>query len=183
MTGLRRSFRLAAAAVLSCALAAAAHAQGKAPAPLVYRSVHGTLVGVDATAGTILMTTDEGKRMAWKFDTVVTGQLGAYKKGDPVVVIYRLRGADKAVTAVAFPGTGPAVYVNTTGQRVELVGGPFVNGACGEPSKDPVSITSIANGSQGEIAQSCWCCAPAGGLCIPANKTGPGTAFLVHCYE
>lgn len=183
MTGLRRTRRTAAAAALSCALAATALAQGKPPVPLVYRSVHGTLVGVDATAGTILMTTDEGKTMAWKFDPSVTQRLGAYKKGDPTVVIYRQRGADKAVTAVAFPGTGPAVYVNATGQRVELVGGPFVNGACGEPPKDPVSITSIASGSQGEIAQACWCCAPAGGTCIPANKTGPGTAFLVHCYE
>jgi hypothetical protein len=184
MTGLRRSGRLVAAVALACTFAAAAHAQGRPPVPLVYRSAHGTLVGVDATAGTILMKTDEGKTMAWKFDAAVTGQLGAYKKGDPVVVIYRLRGADKAVTAVAFPGTADRpVYVNTSEERVQIVGGPLVNGACGQPSDVPLSTTTIPAGGQAVVADACWCCAPAGEACIPGNKTGNGQAFLARCFK
>jgi hypothetical protein len=181
MTRLTRA--LAAAAVVSAFGTPLALAEDPPKAPLAYRSVHGTLESVDATSGGVIVTTEEGQRLAWQFDTAVTRKLGPYKKGDPVVVIYRQRGKDRAVTAIAFPGTGPAVYVNATGQRIELVGGPFVNGACGEPPKEPVSITAIGIGSLGEVAQACWCCAPDGGMCIPANKTGPGTAFLIHCYE
>jgi hypothetical protein len=150
----------------------------------VSKSVYGTLETVDPKAGGIIMKTDEGKRVAWKFDKVIMDRLGPFKPGDKVIVIYRQRGADKAVTAVAFPGTAEtAVYHNTTGQRIALVGGPMVNGTCGEPPDTPVSITSIPVGGQGEVAQACWCCAPAGGTCIPANRTGKGQAFLANCYE
>ena len=162
-------------------LASRADAQG---APRASKSVYGTLEAVDESAGGIIMKTEEGKRVAWKFDKAIVARLTRFKAGDPVIVIYRLRGADKAVTAVAFPGAAKtAVYHNTSGQRIELVGGPMVNGACGEPSKEPVSITSIPNGGQGEVPQACWCCAPAGGMCIPANRTGVGEAFLANCYE
>lgn len=187
MNGLGSGARLGVALLLGLmpgTLVSRADAQGKVPVPLVYKSVHGKLETVDESASGIIMRTDEGRRMAWKFDKALVARLTGFKAGDPVVVIYRQRGSDKAVTAIAFPGAAAAaVYVNSTGQRVELVGGPLVNGACGEPSDAPVSTTSIPMGGQAEVAQACWCCAPAGGMCIPANKTGAGQAFLVHCYE
>jgi hypothetical protein len=178
----RSGARVGAAVLLGlAALASQSDAQGP---PRASRSVYGKLETVDPSAGGIIMKTDDGRRVAWKFDKVVLDRLTEFKPGAPVVVIYRQRGADKAVTAIAFPGAAAAaVYHNTTGQRVELVGGPMVNGACGEPSDTPVSITSIPTGGQGEVAQACWCCAPAGGMCIPANRTGTGQAFLANCYE
>jgi len=184
MNGLGSGARLGMALLLGLVpwgLAPRADAQG---APRVSKSVYGTLETVDQSAGGIIMKTDEGKRVAWKFDKALVARLAEFKPGDKVIVIYRLRGADKAVTAIAFPGAAQtAVYHNTSGQRIELVGGPMVNGACGEPSKDPVSVTSIPKDGQGEVAQECWCCAPAGGMCIPANRTGAGQAFLANCYE
>jgi hypothetical protein len=103
---------------------------------------------------------------------------------DDGVVIYRERGADKAVTAIAFPGAAATpVYVNTTSQRVTLVSGPMVNGACGQPSAEPLRTTNILSGGQAETTDACWCCAPAGRTCTPANKTGLGRAFLTRCYE
>ena len=99
-------------------------------------------------------------------------------------MIYRQRGTDKAVTAIGFPGTAATpVYVNTTGQRVTLVSGPMVNGACGQPSAEPLRTTNILSGGQAETTDACWCCAPAGRTCTPANKTGLGRAFLTRCYE
>ena len=67
------------------------------------------------------------------------------------MVIYRERGADKAVTAIAFPGAAATpVYVNTTDQRVTLVSGPMVNGACGQASAEPLRTTNILSGGQAE---------------------------------
>ena len=184
MKGLGSGARLGVAVLLGLApgvLASRADAQG---APRASKSVYGTIDTVDQSASGVIMKTDDGRRVAWKFDKALVARLAKFKPGDKVIVIYRERGADKAVTAIAFPGAAATpVYHNTSGQRVELVGGPLVNGACGEASKEPVSITSIASGSQGEVPQACWCCAPAGGMCIPANRTGNGEAFLVNCYE
>ena len=76
--------------------------------------------------------------MAWQFDKAVIAQLKGFKVGDPVVVIYRQRGSDKAVTAIGFPGAAATpVYFNTSGQRVELVSGPMVGGACGQAADGP----------------------------------------------
>jgi hypothetical protein len=100
------------------------------------------------------------------------------------VVIYRQRGAEKAVTAIAFPGAAETpVYVNTTDERVALVSGPMVGGACGQASTEPPRMTNILGGGQAETPEACWCCAPAGETCVPANKTGLGMAFLIRCYE
>lgn len=184
MSGVRWAVRVVAVVVLGLAAGVLARTAGAQGAQGPSKSVRGTLETVDQSASGIIMKTEEGKRVAWKFDKALVARLAEFKPGDKVIVIYRMRGADKAVTAIAFPGAAKtAVYHNTSGQRVELVGGPMVNGACGEPSKDPVSVTSIPNGGQGEVPQACWCCAPAGGMCIPANKTGAGQAFLVNCYE
>ncbi len=166
---------------------------GASPAVLVaqdspgarkFKSVHGTLDAVDLQLNGVIMRTDEGKRVAWKFDKAVIAQLSGFKAGDPMVVIYREKGKDKAVTALAFPGAAQtALYVNTTGQRVELVSGPMVNGACGAPSETKPNATTIPVTGRADTADACWCCAPAGETCTPANKTGAGVAFLTNCYK
>ena len=162
--------------------ASRAHAQGATA--MAFRSVHGTLETVDESLNGIVMKSDEGRRVAWKFDKAVIARIARFKPGDPIVVIYRQRGSDKAVTAVAFPGAADApLYVNTTGQRVELVSGPMVNGACGQPSDHAPNTTTMPMGGRAELADACWCCAPAGESCVPANKTGAGQAFLTRCFN
>jgi hypothetical protein len=151
---------------------------------LAYRSVHGKVEMINPSVHAVAVVSDDGQRMAWQFDERVIERIKAFKKGDPVVVIYRERGAEKAVTAIAFPGAaGTPVYVNTTDQRVVLVSGPMVNGACGQPSSEPLRTTNILSGGQAETSDACWCCAPAGRTCTPANRTGLGKAFLTRCYE
>jgi hypothetical protein len=151
---------------------------------LSFKTVHGKLEMVNESVNGVAVVSDEGQRMAWQFDKTVIEMIKGFQPGDPVVVIYRLRGADKAVTAIAFPGKAATpVYVNTSGQRVELVSGPMVNGACGQPSAEPLHTTNILSGGQAETGDACWCCAPAGQACVPSNRTGLGQAFLIHCYE
>ena len=159
-------------------------AQGAAPSPVALQTVHGRLEMVNESVNGVAVVQDDGKRMAWQLDERVIAQVKAFKPGDPVVVIYRVRGGGKAVTAIAFPGAAATpVYVNTSGERVELVSGPEVNGACGQPAESAVHRTTIPTGGRAETSDACWCCAPAGQACMPANKTGLGQAFLVHCYE
>ncbi len=169
------------------ACAAASPGAAAQPVPtgaMPFKSIHGTLDAVDGQLGGVIMRTDEGKRVAWKFDKAVIALLAPFKPGDPMVVIYRQRGSDKAVTALAFPGAwATPLYVNTTGQRVELVSGPMVNGACGAPGDAAPHSTTIPLGGRAETTDACWCCAPAGESCVPANKTGAGQAFLTQCYK
>jgi hypothetical protein len=161
-----------------------AAAQSTAPGGLAVRTVYGKLEMVNESVNGVSVVSDKGQRMAWQFDKAVIEKLKAFKPGDPVVVIYRERGGGKAVTAIAFPGKAATpVYVNTSGQRVELVSGPMVGGACGQPSDAAVSRTTIPPGGRAETQNACWCCAPAGQACVPANRTGLGQAFLIHCYE
>ena len=161
-----------------------AAAQSTAPGGLASKTVHGKLEMVNESVNGVAVVSDDGQRMAWQFDKAVIARLKDFKPGDPVVVIYRLRGADKAVTAIGFPGAADTpVYVNVTGQRVALVSGPMVNGACGQPAAEPLHATNILSGGQAETSDACWCCAPAGRTCAPANKTGLGRAFLTRCYE
>jgi hypothetical protein len=158
-------------------------AQGAQATPVVFRSVHGKLESVDVQLNGVVMVSDDGQRMAWQFDKAVIAKLEGFKPGDPVVVIYRQRGTGKAVTALAFPGAAATpVYVNTSGQRVDLVSGPMVDGACGKPAEASIHRTTIPVGGRAETSDACWCCASAGEACTPANKTGLGQAFLVHCY-
>lgn len=170
--------------MLPGAPATRAAAQSTAPGGLASKTVHGKLEMVNESVNGVAVVSDEGQRMAWQFDKAVIARLKDFKPGDPVVVIYRLRGADKAVTAIGFPGAADTpVYVNLTGQRVALVSGPMVNGTCGQPAAEPVHAMSILSGGQAETSDACWCCAPAGKSCTPANKTGLGRAFLTRCYE
>ena len=102
-----------------------AAAQGAAPGGLASKTVHGKLEMVNESVNGVAVVSDDGQRMAWQFDKAVIARLKDFKAGDPVVVIYRLRGTDKAVTAIGFPGAADTpVYVNLTGQRVALVSGP-----------------------------------------------------------
>lgn len=163
---------------------AAPRAVAQGTGALAFRSVHGTLEMVNPSVNAVAVVSEDGQRMAWQLDARVIERLKAFKKGDPVVVIYRQRGAEKAVTAIAFPGAADSpVYVNTTDERVTLVSGPMVDGACGKPTTEPPRTTNILAGGQAETSDACWCCAPAGRSCTPANRTGLGKAFLTRCYE
>ena len=160
---------------------APAAAQGKSA--LAFKTVHGKLATIDEQLRGVAVVTDDGQRMAWQFNKAVIDKLKGFKPGDPVVVIYRQRGSDKAVTAIAFPGAATTpLYVNTSGQRVDLVSGPMVGGACGQAAETAVNRTTIPTGGRAETHDACWCCAPAGQACTPSNKTGLGQAFLIHCY-
>jgi hypothetical protein len=169
--------------VLPGGAASRATAQSTAPGGLAFRTVYGKLEMVNESVNGVSVVSDQGQRMAWQFSKAVIEQLKGFKPGDPVVVIYRQRGADKAVTAIAFPGKAATpIYVNTSGQRVELVSGPMAGGACGQAADTPVSRTTIPTDGRAETQDACWCCAPAGQACVPSNRTGPGQAFLIHCY-
>jgi hypothetical protein len=163
-------------------------AEGPAPTPTpassASKSAHGTLEKVDVSLSGLFMRSDQGKRLAWRFEREVIAHLTDFKPGAPVVVIYRERGSDKAVTAIGFPGAADTpTYVNTTGERVELVSGPMVDGACGAQADEPPHTTSLPRDGRAETADACWCCAPAGQTCTPSNKTGLGRAFLTRCYQ
>ena len=176
----------AASLAIVASLGPASHAagQGAIAVPLVVKSVHGKLDTVDKQRGGIVVVSDEGRRMAWRLEKVVIDRLTGFKKGDPIVVIYRTRGGDKAVTAVAFPGAAASpVYINTTGRRVEFISGPKVNDKCGEMGDAPLNHTTVPVDGMAEVSDECWCCAPVGEACAPANKTGLGKAFLTQCYK
>ena len=107
------------------------------------------------------MMTDDGKRVAWKFDAAIIGRLAPFKPGDPVIVIYREQGGGKAVTAIAFPGTSAKpVYVNTSGERVAARGRSDGRRRLRPAVGHPLSTTTIPVGGQAEVADACWCCAP-----------------------
>jgi hypothetical protein len=180
-----RAVRVLAILLGSFALVSGTFAEGQpAQAGAAHKSVRGTLEAVDSQLNGIIMKTDEGKRVAWKFEKTVIERLSPFKPGSPVIVIYRQRDGNKAVTAVAFPGTADRpIYVNASGERVEFVGGPIVNGVCGQPSDTPLTTTTIPVDGQASVTDACWCCAPAGETCIPGNKTGAGQAFIAHCYK
>ena len=69
-----------------------AAAQSTAPGGLASQTVHGKLEMVNESVNGVAVVSDEGQRMAWQFDKTVIEQLKGFKPGDPVVVIYRLRG-------------------------------------------------------------------------------------------
>jgi hypothetical protein len=171
------------AGLLPGAHSSRAAAQSTAPGGLATRTVYGKLEMVNESVNGVSVVSDKGQRMAWQFEKPVIDELKGFKPGDPVVVIYRERGGGKAVTAIAFPGKAATpIYVNTAGERVELVSGPMVDGACGQTSDKPVNRTTIPTGGRAETQDACWCCAPVGQACVPSNRTGLGQAFLIHCY-
>jgi hypothetical protein len=162
-----------------------ATAQAPASAKPPQKSVRGTLESVDKSQSRIFMKADDGQRLAWRFDPRIIEEASRYKPGDPLIVIYRqLARNEKAVTALAFPGTaGSPIYLNLTGARVLVRSAPMVDGACGQGSAGPANDTTVPSGGLTEVLDGCWCCAPDGSTCTPGTKSGLGRAILVQCYE
>jgi hypothetical protein len=159
-----------------------ASAQGTAVR--AYKTVRGKIEMINPSVNGVAVIADDGQRMAWQFDKALIERIKGFKAGDPVVVILRERGKDKAVTAIAFPGAAPAAtYVNMTGERVQFLSGPLVDGDCDAATTELPTSRSLGTGREVETKDGCWCCAPAGEVCRPANKTGVGLAFLTRCYQ
>jgi hypothetical protein len=172
-------------ALFLCAAAPRAVAQASADPPRTYKSVYGKLESVDPSLNGVVMRSDAGERLAWRFDTVVIAEAARFKPGASMIVIYRqLSPNEKRVTALAFPGTATKpIYLNTTGARVVLRSGPAVSGTCGHPHAGTVHESTIPSGGLAEVSEACWCCAPAGETCNPANESGQGRALLVGCFK
>src|SRR5450432_3398169 len=76
-------------AVLLGAPSPAAMAQASPePAP-VHKSVRGTLDRVDSRLSSVIMKSDTGETMTWRFSPAVIGEAAKFKAGTPVIVIYR----------------------------------------------------------------------------------------------
>ncbi len=162
-----------------------AAAQASPDASRPHKSVYGKLQSVDPRLNGVVMMTEAGERLAWRFDARVIAEAAKFKPGDPMIVIYRqLAHNEKRVTALAFPGAASTpIYVNTTGSRVVLRSGPAVSGVCGQPDAGPTNESTIPVGGMAEVMEACWCRAPPGESCITGNKSGLGKALLVHCFN
>src|SRR5262245_60252417 len=53
------------------------------------QSVHGKLQSVEKRLSALVMTTDDGQRMVWKFPSAVVADAERFKPGDHMIVIYR----------------------------------------------------------------------------------------------
>jgi hypothetical protein len=150
------------------------------------KSAYGKLESIVASRNGVIMRTDAGERLAWKFEASVIAELSKFKPGDPMIVIYRqISPSDKRVTAVAFPGAAKMpTYVNMTGWKVTLRSSPMVGGVCSQtPDAAPISESIIPADGRAEVMEACWCCAPSGETCTPGNKSGLGQAFRVKCFQ
>jgi len=155
-------------------------------APEPHKSVRGKLESFVASRNGVIMRSDAGERLAWKFDASVIAELAKFQPGAPMIVIYRqISPSDKRVTAVAFPGTAEKpTYTNMTGAKVSLRTAPMVGGVCSQmPAAAPGLDFTIQEGGRAEVLDACWCCAPSGETCTPSNKSGLGQAFLVKCFK
>jgi len=163
----------------------AAETQAPADPPRAHKSVYGKLETVDAKLNGVVIRSDAGERLGWRFDRRVIAQLEEFKQGDPVIVIYRqMSPGDKAVTAIAFPGKAETpIYVNATGFRVVMRSAPMVDGACGGPEAAPINQSMLPVDGTAEILDACWCCAASGDSCSPGNKSGNGRAILIRCFK
>lgn len=162
-----------------------AAAQAPAEPPRPSKSVYGKLQAVDKSRNGVVMLSDAGERLAWRFSPPVIEEVSRFKAGDPMIVIYRqVTPKDKRVTAIAFPGTASTpTYVNMTGTRVVLRSSPGVGGVCGSTDAGNVSESTIPESGVAEVLEACWCCAPSGETCSPGNKSGQGRALLVGCFK
>ena len=162
-----------------------AAAQAPASPPSPPKSVYGKLASVDKSRSSVVMKSDAGERLAWRFEAGVLAEMARFKPGDAMIVIYRqVAPNEKRVTAIAFPGSASTpIYVNTTGSRVVVRSGPAVGGACGQPNAGPISESTIPDGGLAEVLETCWCCAPPGETCVPGNQSGRGRALLVQCFR
>ena len=164
---------------------APAAAQAPAASPAPHKSVYGKLASVDKTRNDVVMKSDAGERLAWRFDAAVIAEAARFKPGDAMIVIYRqIAPNEKRVTALAFPGSASTpIYVNTTGSRVVVRSSPAVDGVCGQADAGPVSESTVPAGGVAEVLEACWCCAVPGEGCTPGNKSGLGRALLVSCFK
>ena len=147
------------------------------------KSVRGTLQSVDPRAGGIVMKTDDGKRLSWRFSPPVVAEVAKVAVGAPAIVIYRQTSPnEKRVTAIAFPGTAAKpTYVNLTGERVVLrSAAAAADGTCPAQTTATVSESPIPAGGRAELLEGCWCC---GGSCQPGTRSGNGMAYLEACFE
>jgi len=183
-SGTRSGLAMAAALFLGGAVPWA-EAQASPDAPPPHKSVYGKLERVDKTVSAIVMKSEAGESLAWKFDAAVIAEAEHFKPGDPMIVIYRqLAHNAKRVTALAFPGAAKApTYVNMTGERVVLRSAPAVDGVCGKAGASPVTESAIPAGGLAEVLEACWCCASSGETCTPGTKSGLGRALLVQCFK
>ena len=98
------SFSLILALVLGAGVAPGT-AQEAADAPRPPKSVRGTLVTVNPRNNTVVVKSDEGASLSWRFEKNVIDEARKYEEGARVIVIYRMLPGDvKRVTALAFPG-------------------------------------------------------------------------------
>jgi hypothetical protein len=173
------------AALLAAGPNGAHAADPQTDAPPAHKSVYGKLEAVDTRLNSVIMRSDAGERLTWRFDPKVLAELAPFKPGSSVIVIYRQTAAnEKSVTAIAFPGTAEKpTYLNATDSRLVLRSAPMVEGVCGKPEAAPVNESTIPIGGKAEAVDACWCCALAEETCTPGNKTGNGQAILVRCYK
>jgi len=150
------------------------------------KSVRGTLQSVDERLRGVIMKTDDGKRMAWKFSGPVIAEVAKVAIGAPTIVIYRQMSPNqKRVTAIAFPGTAETpTYVNLTGERVVLrTTQAAADGTCTPKATGTVSDSSIPAGGRAEVLEGCWCCTSTEGTCDPGTRSGKGIAYLEACFN
>jgi hypothetical protein len=150
----------------------------------VSKSVRGTLVRVDLRRRAVIMKSDEGKNLEWRFSQAVVEEARKFEPGSPLIVIYRQTSpSDKRVTALAFPGAAPRpVYVNMTGSPVLMRSAPGVGDVCGQAEPGSVNDSVLPVLGRAEVKDACFCCAPQGETCSPGNRTGNGVAFLESCF-
>lgn len=176
-------------AVLLALMSGAPPPQAAAQAPTdpsrPSKSVYGKLESIDRSLNGVVMKSDAGERLAWRFDAKVIAEAARFKPGDPMIVIYRQMAAnEKRVTALAFPGAAATpTYLNATGSRVVLRSAPMVDGVCSKPEAAPVSESTVPIGGMAEAMEACWCCASADDTCIPGNRSGNGRAILIQCFK
>jgi hypothetical protein len=182
--GARVTTVVLAATIGAAALQAADPSPAASPAA-PHKSVYGKLTRVDDVRNGVIMKTDGGENMAWRFHPRVIAEARKFKEGDPMIVIYRqISASEKRVTALAFPGSAASpIYVNTTGARVLVRSSAMSNGVCGQPDAGPISDVTIPAGGVAEVLEACWCCAVPGESCTPGNKSGNGRALLVACFK
>lgn len=161
-------------------------AAAQSPAdPRPHKSAYGKLVSVDKSRSSVVMKSDTGESLVWRFDAAVIAEAARFKPGDAMIVIYRQTARnEKRVTALAFPGSASTpIYVNMTGSRIVVRSSAAVDGTCGQSTAGPVSESTIPSGGLAEVLEGCWCCAAPGEACTPGNKSGLGRAFLVGCFK
>jgi hypothetical protein len=179
-------------AVLLLALVPAA-SSGQTPPPpggahtraMVFQSVRGTLVRADKELSGIVIKTDAGDQMAWRFRPRVVEEAARFPPGTPLWVIYReMAPGQRAVTAIGFPDVAPRpLYVNATGDPVRLRTAAAAGGECASlTAEGPAAEHGLGRNGSVEDDGACWCCAGPTETCAPVNRSGAGRIVLSQCF-